>query len=131
MKKAELVFNMLLVPVDFLMFFLAGAAAYFLRFNKSLTDIRPVVFDLPFGKYAVLALAAAFFFTLIFSLLGLYSFKTKRKLKEDFLKILIGVSLGVLTLVFFTFLTRDLFSSRFIILASWLFAQILCEFQRG
>lgn len=122
MKKAELVFNMLLVPVDFLMFFLAGVVAYFLRFHKSLTVIRPVVFDLPFGKYAVLALAAAFFFTLIFSLLGLYSFKTKRKLKEDFLKILLGVSLGVLSLVFFTFLTRDLFSSRFIILAAWLFA---------
>ncbi|MBU4338610.1 sugar transferase [Patescibacteria group bacterium] len=122
MKKAELVFNMLLVPVDFSMFFLAGVAAYFLRFNKSLTDIRPVVFDLPFASYAVLALAAAFFFTVIFSLLGLYSFKTKRKLREDFSKILIGVSLGVLTLVFFTFLTRDLFSSRFIILAAWLFA---------
>jgi len=122
MKKAELVFNMLLAPVDFLMFFLAAAAAYFLRFNKSLAEIRPIVFDLPFSDYAVLALAAAFFFTAIFSLLGLYSFKTKRKLKEDFFKILIGVTFGVMTLVFFTFLTRDLFSSRFIILAAWLFA---------
>jgi len=122
MKKAELVFNMLLVPVDFLMFFLAGVAAYFLRFNKNLTDIRPVVFDLPFANYVILALAAAFFFVVIFSLLGLYSFKTKRKLKEDFSKILIGATLGVMTLVFFTFLKRDLFSSRFIILAAWLFA---------
>lgn len=122
MKKAELVFNMLLVPVDFLMFFLAGITAYFLRFNKSLTEIRPVVFDLPIGSYVILALAAAFFFTAIFSILGLYSFKTKRKLKEDFSKILIGVTLGLLMLVFFTFLTRDLFSSRFIILAAWLFA---------
>ncbi len=122
MKKAELVFNMLLVPVDFLMFFLAAVTAYFLRFNKSFVEIRPVVFDLPFSSYAALASAAAFFFIVIFSLLGLYSFKTKRKLREDFSKILIGVSLGVLTLVFFTFLARDLFSSRFIILAAWLFA---------
>ncbi len=122
MKKAELVFNMLLVPVDFLMFFLAGLAAYFLRFSKNLTEIRPIVFDLPLGKYMPLALSAAFFFVVIFSLLGLYSFKTKRKLREDFSKILVGVSSGVMILVFFTFLTRDLFSSRFIILFSWLFA---------
>lgn len=122
MKKAELVFNMLLAPVDFLMFFFAGVTAYFLRFNKSLTDIRPIVFDLPFDRYIVLASAAAFFFVVIFCILGLYSFKTKRKLKEDFSKILIGVTFGVMTLVFFTFLARDLFSSRFIILAAWLFA---------
>lgn len=130
MKKAELVFNMLLVPVDFLMFFSAGVAAYFLRFNKNLTDIRPVVFDLPFSNYASLALAAAFFFIVIFSVLGLYSFKTKRKLIEDLSKILLGVTFGVLTLVFFTFLARDLFSSRFIILAAWLFAVAFVFFGR-
>jgi exopolysaccharide biosynthesis polyprenyl glycosylphosphotransferase len=122
MKKAELVFNVLLVPVDFLMVFLSGMAAYFLRFSKSIVDLRPILFDLPLSRYTLIVIAVALFFVGIFSLLGLYSFVAKRKIREDFSKIVIGVSAGIMLMIFFTFLTRELFSSRFIILALWILA---------
>ncbi|MBU3965455.1 sugar transferase [Patescibacteria group bacterium] len=125
MKKAELVFNVLLPPADFLMIFLAGMAAYALRFAKNIVEIRPVIFDLPLAKYLLIVFFIAIFFIAIFSLLGLYTFKAKRKFWEDFSKIIIGISAGVMMAIFFTFLKSEPFSSRFIILAFWVFAIFL------
>lgn len=122
MKKAEVVFNILLAPVDFFMIFLAGMAAYFLRFSKSIADIRPVVFDLPLEKYIISVFFVAIFFVIIFSLLGLYSFKAKRKARDDFFRIIIGVSSSIMMMVFYTFLVQKPISSRFIIVASWALA---------
>ena len=44
MKKAELFFNAILVPLDYLMFFLAGGAAYYLRVGEIISGWRPVLF---------------------------------------------------------------------------------------
>ncbi len=122
MKKAEVVFNVLLVPVDFFMIFLAGITAYLLRFNRNIADIRPIVFDLPLEKYIANVLVVAIFFVVIFSLLGLYSFKAKRKIRDDFFRILIGASSSIMMIVFYTFLVQEPISSRFIIIASWVLA---------
>lgn len=125
MKKAEFVFSILLLPADFLMIFLAGLAAYTLRFTKNIVEIRPVIFDLPLAKYLLIVFFITIFFVAIFSLLGLYALKKKRRFWEDFSKIVIGISAGVMMAIFFTFLTRESFSSRFIILAFWIFAIFL------
>lgn len=137
MKKSELVFNVLLAPVDFIMIFLAGMTAYFLRFSKNIADLRPVFFDLSLSRYAIIVGAIAVLFVVIFSLLGLYSFTSKRRIRDIFSKIVIGVSAGIMTIIFFTFLVRDIFSSRFIILTLWVFAvvfvfagRIILEFSR-
>ncbi len=122
MKKAEVVFNVLLVPVDFFMIFLAGIAAYLLRFNKNIADIRPIVFDLPLERYIISVLFVAIFFVIIFAILGLYSFRAKRKIRNDFFRIMIGVSSSIMMIVFYTFLVQEPISSRFIIIASWVLA---------
>ncbi len=122
MKKAEIVFNVLLVPVDFFMIFLAGIAAYLLRFNKNIADIRPIVFDLPLEKYMINVFFVAIFFVAIFSILGLYSFRARRKIKDDFFHIIIGISSSIMMIVFYTFLVQEPISSRFIIVASWVLA---------
>lgn len=125
MKKAEFVFSVLLLPADFLMIFLAGMAAYALRFAKNIVEIRPVIFDLPLAKYLAIVFFITIFFIAIFSLLGLYTLKGKRKFWEDFSKIIIGISAGVMVAIFFAFLKSEPFSSRFIILAFWVFAIFL------
>lgn len=130
MKKAELIFNVLLLPADFLMIFFAGIAAYALRFEKSIVEIRPIIFNLPIGKYLMIVFLITIFFIAIFSLLGLYSFKAKRKFWEDFSKTTIGISAGIMMAIFFTFLTREPFSSRFIILTFWVFAVFLVPLGR-
>lgn len=122
MKKSEIVFNILLVPVDFLMILLAGLVAYFLRFNKNIADIRPVFFDLPLEKYIVIIVFVAVLFVVVFSLLRLYSFKIKRKIKDDFFHIIIGVSSSIMIVVFYSFLIQKPIFSRFIIIVSWVMA---------
>ncbi|MBU1289916.1 hypothetical protein KKG85_01590, partial [Patescibacteria group bacterium] len=121
MKKSELVFTFILVPLDFLALLGAGAAAYFLRTSEWVAQYRPVVFylNLPFGRYFWLVFGAALFLLIIFALVGLYKIQIRRSLLDDFLKILIGVSAGMIALVFYIFLSREWFDSRFIMLTGW------------
>ena len=51
MKKSEIILTTIHLPLDFLMLILAGLAAYFLRFAKFFTAIKPVIFNLTFEKY--------------------------------------------------------------------------------
>ena len=53
MKKSELFFSFLLVPLDFLMIVLAAISAYNIRFSQFTTDIRPIIFDLNFHYYII------------------------------------------------------------------------------
>ena len=50
-KNSEIFFSAILVPLDYLMIMLAGLTAYFLRFQSSITEIRPVIYNLPFPKF--------------------------------------------------------------------------------
>jgi len=62
MKKSELVFSAVLIPVDYFMVFLAGIFAYHLRFFSFFTDIRPVITEINFQQY----ITVLFFIPLIF-----------------------------------------------------------------
>ena len=53
-KKAELFFTFLKIPFDYIALVLAGMAAWVLRFEESVQEIRPVIFDLPFNDYIFL-----------------------------------------------------------------------------
>lgn len=121
MKRSELIFSSALVPLDFLALLAAGTVAYFLRISDWVAQYRPVVFhlNLPFGRYFGLLVGMAFFLLIIFALIGLYKIKIRRSLVDDFLKIFIGVSAGMIILVFYIFLSREWFDSRFIMLTGW------------
>lgn len=118
MKRSELFFSFLLVPLDFIMILLAGISAYYIRFSRFTTEIRPVVFNLPFEEYikALLLIAAAWL--VIFALAGLYSMKPRRLAKEIY-RIFLGCSTGLMFIVVVIFIQRELFDSRFIVLAGW------------
>jgi len=132
MKRSEIIFTVILLPLDFLMLVLAGILAYFLRTNPLVAKFRPVLFyvNLPLSKFIILTLIVSLLLVLIFALIGLYKIKQKRSISEDFFKILAGVSLGVIILVFYIFLRREWFNSRFLILAGWVLAVVLVTFGR-
>ena len=132
MKKSELFFTFILVPLDFLMLFGAGLLSYYLRTSSWVAQYRPVLFhlNLPFSEYIVLVISVTFFLLIVFTLIGLYKIKPIRKLLEDFFKIVIGTSAGMMILVFYIFLRQELFDSRFLLLASWLMSIILVSFGR-
>lgn len=122
MKRSELIFNALLVPIDFLMLVSAGALAYSLRFSGSLSQLRPIVFDLPFSKYMQIVFAVSPVFLVFFALMGLYSLTSVRKLWKEIFQIIVGISAGFMFIIFMTFMQREMFSSRFIFFAAWLLA---------
>lgn len=121
MKKQELFFSTLLIPLDYLLLLLAGISAYHLRFSQWTTEVRPVIFSLPFDDYfRSLALVSAIII-LIFIASGLYRIKA-RKLALELSHILFACTAGLALLAIIIFFQRDLFDSRFIVLAGFLLA---------
>ncbi|MBI4160417.1 MAG: sugar transferase [Candidatus Yanofskybacteria bacterium] len=125
MKRSELIFSVLLLPVDFVMLMLAGIATYFLR-TKLLSAFRPVLFEfnLPFEKYSLLALAVAGIFIVVYAISGLYSLKSTRSTIEEFFKVLVASSAGIMAVIVYIFLRQELFDSRFLVLGAWLLSII-------
>lgn len=131
MKKSEFFFNVLLLPVDFLMIVLAGTTTYLSR-TKILGSFRPVLFEfnLPFEKYFFLVLFAAFLFVGIFAVSGLYKIRTTTGLAEEFLRVVIASSAGVMSLIVYIFLRQELFNSRFLVLGGWILVIIFVSLGR-
>ncbi len=130
MKKSELFFSFLLVPLDFAMIVLAGISAYYIRYAKFLTDIRPVIFDLPFAYYLNAILLVAFLWLIIFALAGLYSIRGARKIVPEIYRVILACSTGLMLIVVLIFMRRELFDSRFIVLAGWGLAIFYISFAR-
>ncbi len=132
MKKSELIFSALLVPVDFLMFVLAGVSAYFLRVSPLIAKWRPVLFslNLPFEKYLFLVLMVSIFGILIFAISGLYNITAQKRLFKEFFQIMIATSATVLGIILYIFFNQALFDSRFIILVAWILTIIFVSLGR-
>lgn len=122
MKRSELFFSFLLVPLDFLMIVLAGISAYYIRFAEFATEIRPVIFNLPFGDYFKITAIIALFWLVIFAFAGLYTIKSARKLVKEIYRVVLACSTGLMLIVILIFIRRELFDSRFIVLAGWILA---------
>ncbi len=130
MKKSELIFALLLLPVDFLMIVAAAVLAYWFRFTPGIIDIKPVLFDFPFNAYLKVVLIIAPFFLVIFAIQGLYSLKSTRVFWKELIEIAFSVTVGVTLIIFVIFLQRDWFSSRFVILTAWGLAIVLVSTSR-
>jgi len=130
MKKSELFFSFLLVPLDFTMIVLAGISAYYIRYAKFLTDIRPVIFDLHFPYYFNIVLLIAFLWLIVFAFAGLYNIKGARKIIKEVYRVTLACSTGLMLIVVLIFVRRELFDSRFIVLAGWILAIVYISFAR-
>lgn len=131
MKKSELLFSVLLVPVDFIMIVLAALSAYYLRFTGLAVTIRPVIFDFDIRNYFTIVLIVAFIWILIFFMTGLYNLQRSRRLTEEIRRVFLACSSGFVLIVVYIFFQRELFNSRFIVLAAWILSMIYVLFGRG
>jgi len=122
MKRSELFFSFLLVPLDFLMVVLAGLSAYWIRYADFFQKYRPVIFDLHFKEYFDALVLVAFLWIIIFALAGLYNIRSARKLVQEFYRVVLACSTGFMLVVVLIFIRRELFDSRFIVLAGWILA---------
>ncbi len=125
MKKAEIVFSSILMPIDYILLLLAGYSAYALRYSNLYTShIREVVFNLPFWQYNRYVLIVAVLWIVILAMSGVYSMRPARKITKTLGNIFLACSTGTLMVIVAFFFSRELFSSRFIILAAWILAVI-------
>lgn len=131
MKRVELFFSFLLVPLDFLMFLAAGITAYNIRFSQFTADIRPVIFNLPFSEYLKILVIISMAWVVIFAFAGLYRMRGTRSLVKEMYEVISSASTGLVLIVVVIFFARDLFSSRFIVLAGWLLAILYVIIARG
>lgn len=131
MKKAELVFSGLLLPVDFVMLIVAGIVTYFLR-TQILLAFRPVLFqfNLPFDKYFFLVLTVSIIFVAAYGVSGLYSLSSTRSTIEEFFRVVVASSAGTMAVIVYIFLRQSLFNSRFLILGAWFFVIVFVSLGR-
>jgi len=122
MKKSELLFNVILVPIDFLMIILAGILAFQVRFMPQLATLKPVEFEMDLASFLEIVFAMAPVFVGLLAFFGLYSLKSVRKFWNETLRVVAGVSAGFMFVIFMIFITREEFPSRFIFFASWFMA---------
>lgn len=119
MKRSELIFSAITVPLDYLAIILAAVAAYFLRYLPAIQQIRPVVFNLSFPDYLPIAGTVAIGWVGVFGLTGLYAMGGTKKITTELTKIFIACSAALALILAVMVFSRYLFDSRFIILASW------------
>ncbi|HVZ11025.1 MAG TPA: sugar transferase [Candidatus Paceibacterota bacterium] len=126
MKKSELFFNVIRVPLDFAMLLVAGVVTYLFR-TQIISAFRPVLFtvELPLLNYFFLVVGVSCVFIGAYAISGLYLIRPRSSMIDEFLKIVIGSSAGIMTVIVFIFLQQALFNSRFLVLGGWFFA-IVC-----
>ncbi len=125
MKKSELTFTLIKIPLDATMIVLAGFLSYLIRFSTQLTSLRPALFVWAFKDYMLAVVITALVWLVIFAVLGKYRFVQQKKLLDILLEMIVAVSVGTVVVIIFSFAIRELFSSRFIIVAAWLLSIIL------
>lgn len=125
MKKSDFFFNVLRLPIDFLMLVAAGLATYFLR-TEIISSFRPVLFEfnLPLIRYIYLVISVSIFFVGIYAISGLYSMRYRLGLAEEFMRVVIASSAGIMSVIIYIFLRQELFDSRFLVLGNWFLAII-------
>ena len=110
MKRSELLFNFLLVPVDAAAILLAFAVAYFLRSQGEVVEVWP------FALFFSFAASLLPIWIAIFGLEGLYNIRHARRGLDEFAGITIGALSGIMLVVGWLFLSRTFFFSRLVIL---------------
>lgn len=129
MKRIDLFFTALLVPLDYLALLLAATAAYGLRYSSYFIDLRAVTFDLPYSEFMLSISWLALVWIGIFGLLGLYSVRPPALAKE-LSRIVYAICAAAAILLAIAFFSRELFDSRFIFLAGWIFSIIFVSISR-
>ncbi len=126
MKKSEIIFGALRVPIDYLATVGAFLLAYYIRPITDLIPGKQFQFGeelLPnFQEYTTLALVSTLFLVIIFAINHLYSLKVTQKFSAGFFKLIFLVTAWMMFIISYYFLVvHELFFSRIALVHIWLF----------
>lgn len=128
-RRIDLTFTALQLPLDIIAFFMAGLGAYVLRFSRYVTEVRPVLQNVPFTEYVqTVTIFAAVWFTM-FALAGLYGTQP-RKAWSEMGRVILACTAGTMILIATVFFRREIATSRFIVLAIWGFSILFVMLER-
>ncbi|MFA6963746.1 MAG: sugar transferase [Patescibacteria group bacterium] len=122
MKKIELLFLALRLPVDAFMITIAVLAAYYYRGTINVPSLYGLA---PINDYLNLVFYFIPLCLLIFALTGSYDSRHKKTSLAELLSIIIAVSAYVSIMIIELFLTKTDFFSRLVILFNWAFTIVL------
>ena len=129
MKRSELWFNLISIPIAILMLATAGIVSFYLRLH-TVTYVGPILFDLQLHEFLIVLAKVIPILLIVFALLGLYNLRGTRRLTWEFNRIFAGTSLAMLFAVILFFFDQSIFPSRFIILTAWGLGMIAVLFGR-
>lgn len=120
MKKGDFVFNVLRVPLDFLILVGAGVAVYTIR-TQILDQWRPVLFgpELPLDRFMWMSLGAATLFVVAYALSGLYAMNMRLSMPQESVRIFVASSAAMMAVILIIFIRAEAFNSRFLVLGYW------------
>lgn len=127
MKRSELLFTFLQIPLDLAMILLSFFVAYKAR---TYFTFIPVVYVEPLQSYLRFAITTLPIWFVVFIFAGLYSIKDRSGRFAEFGKVFVAVSSAVAIVLAWIFLSRTFFFSRLIIIYVWFAAIILVTFGR-
>ena len=127
MKKSELFFAFILLPIDVAMILVAFVFAYYFRINL---EVVPAASSIPVDEYLRYALYILPVWVALLALNGLYYIKTTSSTFTEFYKIFNASSTAMLFLVVGIFFYKITFFSRLILLFTWILSIVLIAFGR-
>lgn len=127
MKRSELLFTFLQIPIDIAMVLLSFFLAYKIR---TYFEFVPVIYVEPLPGYLNFVFMTLPIWFVVFVFNGLYSIKDRSGRFAEFGKVVVAVSAAVAVVMAWIFLSRTLFFSRLIIVYVWFIAIILITLAR-
>lgn len=127
-KRSELLFNLLLVPLDALALLASFVLAFIIRVEYSL---KPTVYQIPGREYVAALLVLLPISILIFALAGLYNFESTRSRWREYSRVVIATSASTMFLIiadFFT--TKPLFPSKAVVIYGYALACLTIVLER-
>jgi exopolysaccharide biosynthesis polyprenyl glycosylphosphotransferase len=125
MKKGDFIFNILRVPLDFVVLVGAGVAIYVVR-TQLLDAWRPVLFgpELPLERFTMLTLEVSVLFVLVYAASGLYAMKLRMTVPQEAARVVVASSAAMMVIILIIFLRAEAFNSRFLVLGYWVLAML-------
>lgn len=118
MRRLDLTFTALLLPLDFFAFCAAGITAYVLRTSQVFLEVRPILQEIPLVPYIIAMGVFSLVWMVLFIVAGLYSTRLRRAWSE-LGRIALVCTAGVAIIIVTIFFRREWTASRFIVFALW------------
>ena len=128
-KRLDLTFTALLLPLDILALFCAGLSSYLLRYSRFVSEVLPILQDVPFNEYMTRVAMFVAAWIVIFVLTGLYTTSSRRAWNE-LGRIIIACAAGTMLVIATVFFRREIPASRFIVLAVFGFSIVYVWIER-